>query len=1371
MQRIKNWLFVLMILGVAVPQSYAYITVGVHGKPSDKSGSTTASYREDCAVSKSQIDLNINNVRARLQGGGDIWWDFKDGLYVIPNVPPGVPPVSSIFAGGIWIGGVDAGGNLKTACTLFRGSGGQNGNDWWPGPLNPAGTTEPVTCSNWDKHFVVYGKDIDLYKSLYELAPKDASGRVTDAGFIDQIPEDVKGWPSKGNPYFTEVHGFSMPANVKRFAYFYDRDGNGKYDPMDGDYPAIFVRYCEDSPQYADEMIFWIFNDAGGVHTQSKGQPIRMEVQVQAFAYATNDEINNMSFMAYRLANRASQNIDSMYFAVWTDPDLGCAVDDYIGCDNTIDASGKPRSMMYVYNEDPVDGKPGATCPGIPATYGDRVPILGVDYFRGPTNPFKKVWNDKIKDSVNLELGMSSFMYFNNGGIGTPLPATTDPSSVLDYYRYLNAVWKDGTPLSVGGSGYTQAPPATKITKYAFSDEPQDPNGWSMAAVNLGFGDRRTLQASGPFKLIPGAINELIVGVPWVPDQGGGKVSLAALRKADDKAQGLFDSCFKILNGPDAPDVSPIELDKELVLVLSNGNPISNNHDELYGIDVKTKEKQPESPSNGPSPFYVFEGYKIFQLAGPEAGKADINDPTKAKLVAQVDTKNGVIKQFNWTSIDDPNDISNQAVYPELKVEGTNKGIEHTFRIKQDLFAKGQNKNLVNHKKYYYVTIAYAHNDYVKYDKKTGLGQKTTYVEGRKNVNILTLIPRPIVDKKLNASYGDGAIITRIDGVGVGGNNLDISDDTRKAILDKSFKGDITYKAGRGPINVKVYNPLEVKNGKFELTFVDNDMNNSILDNPTRWTLTNLDDNTKVSSDVSIDRLNEQVIAKYGFSIGIGQTKECGADAQLDKSGRNGFIGGEIAYKDPNGANWFFGIPDEGGAQAAAQGGSQFFDFAKNANGEELFTFDKDQASTTKVLGGVFVPYAVCDYKLRQIGTSSPAVFAPYITPAWVNNSNSAYYLKSIPTAFAKLGNIDIVMTPDKSKWSRCVVIETINTMYTDQGLESEKLGVLKGKNFDMRAGKSVGSDTDPNAASDGLPGKSWFPGYAIDVESGQRLNILFGENSGYDPANETLKDAIRFTQPLTGRDMIWNPSSEAFAQGANPGQPTAANLVVGCGHYVYVTTQPYDGCAELYADGVNGTTKFSRSVAKTVQWTCIPVTRGLLSYKDGIVPNETTIKLRVENPYEVFTGTNAKKGYPTYQFTISGAQAGAIDTPELIANELDAINVVPNPYYAYSAYELSQFTSTVKITNLPSKCVVTIYTLDGKFIRQYRRDEAEAKTKSINPGVNTRQITPALEWDLKNIKNIPVASGTYLIHVSSDLGERTLKWFGVMRPFDPAGL
>jgi len=46
--------------------------------------------------------------------------------------------------------------------------------------------------------------------------------------------------------------------------------------------------------------------------------------------------------------------------------------------------------------------------------------------------------------------------------------------------------------------------------------------------------------------------------------------------------------------------------------------------------------------------------------------------------------------------------------------------------------------------------------------------------------------------------------------------------------------------------------------------------------------------------------------------------------------------------------------------------------------------------------------------------------------------------------------------------------------------------------------------------------------------------------------------------------------------------------------------------------------------------------------------------------------------------------------------------------------------------------------------------------------------LDTSIEWDLKNEKNIPIASGVYLIHIDGGaLGERTIKWFGITRPID----
>lgn len=180
-----------------------------------------------------------------------------------------------------------------------------------------------------------------------------------------------------------------------------------------------------------------------------------------------------------------------------------------------------------------------------------------------------------------------------------------------------------------------------------------------------------------------------------------------------------------------------------------------------------------------------------------------------------------------------------------------------------------------------------------------------------------------------------------------------------------------------------------------------------------------------------------------------------------------------------------------------------------------------------------------------------------------------------------------------------------------------------------------------------------------------------------------------------------------------------------------------------------------------------------LRSYHDGIVPNDLTIRLRVENPYQYAIGTNENKGHNFYSFSIIGQEANPIVKKEEISTALDNVNVVPNPYYGFSNYETGQFSNVVKITNLPASCTITIYSVDGKFIKQYKRDETPVKRTGSNPGVLENQITPDLEWDLTNFKSIPVASGAYIIHIKENTtgAEKIVKWFGVARKFDPSGL
>lgn len=1337
MQYLKYGLIAVLLLGLLTD---AAATINPRFKkdkgrnPSNKDGQVT--FRENCANSVSQIDQAINNVRARLLTGGDVWWDGNEGRYVVPKVPAGQPEVSSIFAGAVWLGGVDPAGNLKLAAKTYGTASGES--DFFSGPLDPeTGKTDQATCAKWDKFFVVKGENIRQHIRNFQQAK--LAGKPYDP---DLIPRDVKGWPARGNQYFFDIHQFDLPDTRQGLAGFWDEDGDGDYNPERGDFPIIEIRGCsfetpEEQP-IPDEMTFWIYNDAGNIHAESKGDPIQMEVQVQAFAYATNDEINDMTFQRYKLINRAIESIDSMFFAMWVDPDLGCAFDDYVGCDTT-------RSLAFIYNQDVLDGQTGCICSGT-NTYCDQVPILGIDYFRGPL------------DENGNEIGMSSFTYYNNqASTPTPVPGTTDPNNALEYYRYLSGSWRDGSPFTYGGDAYQDGAP----TKYAFTEAPNDTRGWSMCSQSLAPGDRRTIQASGPFRLDPGAVNELIIGNVWVPDQTYPCPSIARLQEADDVAQALFDNCFRLTDGPDAPDVDFIELDREVIAVFTNDTLLSNNAYEAYaqpGLRI---------PADTQDSLYRFEGYKLFQLSGPDVTIADLGDPDKARLIYQVDVQNNVGKIYNWFPIDNP--TGKDLYAPRVMVDGANQGIRHSFRITEDQFAQGD-RRLINHKKYYFTAVAYAHNEYLPYDPKENLGQRQPYLEGRRNIgdgtNIYyTVIPRPIVDRNLNAQYGDGAIVTRIDGVGNGGNFLDISDETRNEIEasfndpTKPFSGEITYRPGRGPISVNIFNPLDVVNGNFELTFFDENMSNATLDKQVRWRLTNLDNpNGKAFiSENTIDKLNEQIVKDFGFTVTIGQVPEVGTNANAS----NGAVGYEEEYKRGEQATeWFSGIPDDyvPGPRAFDE---SVFDYVLTGDAEVDEVLDPDQA-LSKIGPGIFVPFYLTNW--RSQGGQDP----PFISPAWMNAPGSNIVRSRIKPS--DLNNVDIVFTSDKSKWSRCVVVETFNRYYKALGGVNSEGGK---DNFDLRAAKSVTKD---DANGDGLPdvdtqdggnGMGWFPGYAIDVETGQRLNIFFGENSVYD--GSIAPEA--YNGKPTGRDMMFNPAAQILLN--TGGFPNIYQYYAGGQHFVYVTKQPYDGCAQLR-------TILSRSgVAKAtaiqqITWAgfILPTSGAeMKSYKDGLIPDDVIVKLRVDNPYQVAIGTGQYKGYPTYRFKIEGEQATALDQVG-IKGALDTINVVPNPYYGYSSYEISQFTNTVKITNLPAKCVITIYSLDGKFIRRYTRDEQGEAPGGVNRAIGRKQILPDLEWDLKNSRGIPIASGVYLINVKAEgLGERTIKWFGINRKFDPSGL
>ncbi len=99
------------------------------------------------------------------------------------------------------------------------------------------------------------------------------------------------------------------------------------------------------------------------------------------------------------------------------------------------------------------------------------------------------------------------------------------------------------------------------------------------------------------------------------------------------------------------------------------------------------------------------------------------------------------------------------------------------------------------------------------------------------------------------------------------------------------------------------------------------------------------------------------------------------------------------------------------------------------------------------------------------------------------------------------------------------------------------------------------------------------------------------------------------------------------------------------------------------------------------------------------------------------------------------GAGAGSI-----VGRDVKKILAVPNPYYAHSQYELTQFDRVMKFTNIPAsrKVTIRIFNLAGDLVRTITRI----------PSTADAMARAEIVWNLNTENNLPVASGVYIYRV-----------------------
>ena len=1525
MKNIARLLFVaLFIMGVTIPgKAHVWVGDGNQSKGTENLKQTTAG----CSPSSAFEWLNINNVRTRINAGGDMWWDLPGGIGAQYFIPAN-GSATSLFAGALWIAGVDINNQLKCAAVRFRQGPDvtSGGNDFWTGPLTLDGANiNEITCARWDQVWKITRAEVDEFLGhLTGPAPTDDAVYGTfdptdPANENYTIPKIIAEWPAHPDVVGGDITGVSH-----YMAPFYDNDGDGEYHPELGDFPYYDItnELCHTKiatldeqyePEYihgsiladqvlkGDQTLWWVFNDKGNSHTESMGAAIGLEIRAQAFGFATNDEINNMSFCSYEIINRSTYELTGTYFCPWTDVDLGYAKDDYVGCD-------VQRGLGYGYNGKAIDGN------GEPEAYGDQPPAVGIDFFQGPYMDADGIDNPKYTftiqqdtvgfdpetgapilqyDTVNAEplcdesingvnfgnkiidderFGMRRFLYHNNDN-----STTGDPKYAADYYNLLRGIWKDGNRMMYGGNAYPGVTGVTNVACDFMFPGDTDPCNWGTSGeipgdfnVNGKYwtdaqagnepADRRFMQSAGPFTLKPGAVNYITFGVPWArATSGGPQASVELLRVTDDKCQALFDNCFKVIDGPSAPELTIRELDQKLIIYLSY-SPTSNNYREGYvELDPEIPEYRPDDSTQTVQAdrYYRFEGYKVYQLIDDQVGADELDNNAKARLVFQCDVRNGVSKLVNYEWDDHIG-----AIVPELMVEGADGGITHSFVVTEDQFATTDNPSLINHRTYYYMAVAYAYNNFMDYaqDPATPIllsGQQKPYLEGRKDIHCYSAVPHKIVNGTvMQCDYGQKPAITRIVGQGNGGNETELTQEcidelfTKKLANSIDENGDIVtfghpdypiiyhpqYKVGYGPLNVKVIDPLNVKTTSYELWFdtlfestsynvstnnlvniIDEQGNYVQGSKATRmashWYLKDTESEEEpFRSDTITTYADEKLFIDRGIAITIEQPWNIGVtsvgyiyDASLSGDNKwyeakealaknSGMITASLVFQDST-QKWLDGIRDKDipGSELNWIRSGSYYDFENTENNDYNMNTHMEAADPTeafeKIAHGTWAPTSLCAQKNNSV----------YPVPV-AGAINDNY--------FARTSSVDIVLTADRSKWTRCPVVELC---------PDEKLSQGGAKQFQMRKTASVDKDGNPYilkdaGGNDSVPfndwtldtvakyisdnpedpnfispqGMGWFPGYAIDVESGARLNIIFGENS--------------YLEDLHGRDMQFNPPAlmkntvdEIYGERSQYYDPAVYRQidqepVFGGGHFVYImgmddriqgvpnnspvpperfNAPAYDAGAHyfdiLYLFQGNSTIEKNLRKFMWRQTMYIGMPMGVEGSNWLPEGNDAKIRIRVSRPYDrgyasieidsvYYEEKNINNQYPKYSFVIDGLDPIINDSTKTIT-DLDLINVVPNPYYAFSDYEGNALNNKVKITNLPNNCTVTIYNLSGTKIRQFKKDNE----------------LPSIEWDLTNFANTPVASGFYLIHVKDNTsgGERTIKFFGAMRLID----
>ncbi|MEE9431282.1 MAG: T9SS type A sorting domain-containing protein [Melioribacteraceae bacterium] len=552
--------------------------------------------------------FNINNISTYIynNGSADIAPNGNSGF-----IYPKGSNKSVIFESGfVW--GAKINGEVRVGGSMFRSG-------LRPGKILPNGIAE-----NPSKESVRVYRVRPDYKTA-DLSSEINDERITEEEIRNQYKLDWNEWPgNEGAP-------------------FDDLDNDGIYN-LNKDIPGV---------PGADQTLWFVANDfdSNKIKELYGSAPLGVEMQTTVWGYNKEEPLGNMLFKKYKLINKSVDNFDSMYISIWSDPDLGGAGDDYVGCDTLL-------NLAFVYNGREEDNQ-----------YGKNPPSMGFKILQGPIVDGKPLdvglLNGRaIKGKKNLS--MTSFhnpfkCCYPNG----------DANSDTGYYNYMKGNRLDGSPFPIPdklGGGTTKFPlSGDPITHSGFIDGTLYPPG-----------DRRLGLGSGPFTMAVGDTQEVI----FAEIVAGAKPHIDRLSSIEQLkifcgiAQNYYENNFSFKPLTSFEDINVQELNREIVMSWYNNNNL--------GFIEKFKTAS-----------YSFQGYTVYQFPKKDATLEE------AKEVLTYDIIDGKAKIITRTF-----NSKDGAKLFTISKNGSDSGIKRHASITKDAF--NSNKPLYNGTEYYFGLSSYS---------------------------------------------------------------------------------------------------------------------------------------------------------------------------------------------------------------------------------------------------------------------------------------------------------------------------------------------------------------------------------------------------------------------------------------------------------------------------------------------------------------------------------------------------------------------------------------------------------------------------------------------------------------------------------------